>query len=368
VSPEKAKSGGNSALADPALALELFSIAGSLNATPDLDYLLQKIGAAAERLLDSEASAIMLVTEDKKSLFFKVAGGEAGKKLKTMVLPIGQGIAGWVAAKRKPELVADCQKDARFAGKFDKASGFVTRSLICVPMILHGDLIGVVEVLNKRSGSYTEEHRGLLSSLAGLASVAISNTRLRQEQQNFISNVLDILGGVIESSRPGMADHPTRAARLACAIAKSLSFDEYSYRMVYYAGLLHDIGYVGFRNPRLLAELGIAIPTESQHPIVSCRMLEGIHMLSGAIPMIQHHHEYYDGSGYPGKLQGEQIPPGARVLSLVEALEDLRMAGLAGEELSSRAIQEIQNGRKTRFDPDVVDAAVEFLKTQGGAW
>ena len=70
------------------LALELFSIAGSLNSTTDLDFLLQKIGAAAEQLLDSEASAIMLVTDDKKHLFFRVASGAKANALKTMTLPM----------------------------------------------------------------------------------------------------------------------------------------------------------------------------------------------------------------------------------------------------------------------------------------
>ena len=102
------------------LALELFSIAGSLNSTLDLDFLLQKIGAAAEQLTESEASSIMLVTDDKKHLFFRVASGEQAKALKTMTLPIGQGIAGWVAQNRQPQTVNDTKSDPRFAGKFDK--------------------------------------------------------------------------------------------------------------------------------------------------------------------------------------------------------------------------------------------------------
>ena len=93
------------------LALELFSIAGSLNSTVDLDFLLQKIGTAAEQLTESEASSIMLVTDDKKSLFFRIASGEKAKALKTMSLPIGQGIAGWVAQNRKPQMVNDTRKD-----------------------------------------------------------------------------------------------------------------------------------------------------------------------------------------------------------------------------------------------------------------
>ncbi len=349
-------------------ALDLFSIAGSLNSTLDLDFLLQKIGLAAERLLDSEASSIMLVTEDKKSLYFRVASGSSGSALKTMTLPIGKGIAGWVAQTRKPELVNDTRSDPRFAGQFDKASGFITRSLLCVPMLFRGELVGVAEVLNKRTGPYTQEHIGLLSSLANLASVAITNTKLIQDQKNFFSHILELLTGVIETAKPRMEDHPPRAARLACSIGKVLEVDDYDYRMLYYAGILHDIGYVAFRNPRVLAGLGLASAAEEHHPALSAKMLEGITMLEGAIPFIRHHHEYFDGSGFPGKLKGDAIPLGARILCLVESLEEIRMMGLRGPELISRAVEEAKAGSGTRFDPRVVEAAVQVLEAGDGNW
>ncbi|MBI5242870.1 MAG: GAF domain-containing protein [Elusimicrobia bacterium] len=353
---------------DTATALELFSIAGSLSSTLDLDYLLEKIGLAAERLLDSEASSIMLVTDDKKSLFFKVAGGEAGAKLKKMTLPVGKGIAGWVAEHRKPEVVVDTRKDPRFAGQFDKASGFVTRSLLAVPMVFRGELVGVAEVLNKRRGQYTPEDVTLLASLANLASIAITNARIMQDQKNFFSHVLELLIVAIESSRPGLLGHPHRSARLACALARALGADEYEYRMIYYAGLLHDIGFIAFRNPRALADLSISTPTDEQHPLLSAKLLEGIKMLEGALPVIRHHHEAYDVTGYPGKLKGGAIPRGARIIAVVEALEDLRMAGLDAQELLDRAAKEIAAGRGARFDPEISDAAVELLSSPGGMW
>ena len=354
---------------DTGLALELFSIAGSLNSTPDLDFLLEKIGAAAERLLDSEASAIMLVTDDKRALFFKVAGGSAGAKLKTMTLPIGKGIAGWVAQHGKPEVVNDTTKDPRFAGQFDKASGFITRSLLAVPMFFRGELVGVCEVLNKRSPPYTPEDIGLLSALANLASVAVTNTRIIQDQKNFFSHVLELLVGMIEISKPRMVDHPNRTSRFACAMVRAMGGDDYDYRMMYYAGLLHDIGYVGFKNPKILAEVGITSPVEEQHPLLSVKMLEGIRMLDGALPIIKHHHERWDGQGYPGKLKGEEIPAGARILGLVEVMEDLRMnAGVPPAELRDKTVAELKSGKGTRFWPDAVDVAVELLETQEGLW
>ncbi len=352
---------------DTNTALELFSIAGSLNSTMDLDFLLQKIGAAAEKLLDSEASAIMLVTDDKKSLFFKVASGEHAKALKTMTLPIGQGIGGWVAQNRKPEVVNDTRSDPRFAGKFDKASGFVTKSLLCVPMEFRGELVGVVEVLNKREGGYDAQHIGLLSSLASLASVAITNTKIISEQKNFFSHIMEVLVGVIETSRPNMDEHPVRSAKLACAIGRALGVDDYEYRMLYYAGVLHDVGYVAFKNPRMLSDLGVMSASEEMHPAFSFRMLEGIKLLEGALPMIKHHHERYDGSGYPMKLKGEDIPLGARILGLVESMEELRMVGLRDEELYKRAGKEAKEGAGKRFDPKVVEAFIEVL-AHGGVW
>jgi response regulator RpfG family c-di-GMP phosphodiesterase len=354
---------------DSATALELFSIAGSLNSTLDLDFLLQKIGVAAEHLLDSEASAIMLVTDDKKNLFFRVASGEKAKALKTMQLPIGKGIGGAVALSRKPEIVTDAKKDPRFAGQFDKASGFITRSLLCVPMVFRGELVGVVEVLNKKSGTYTDQHVGLLTSLASLASVAITNTKIIQEQKNFFSHVMELLTGVIETAKPNMSDHPVRSAKLACAIGRLLEVDEYDYRMLYYAGILHDIGYTAFKNQRVLAEYGVGSPTEEMHPIFSAKMLEGIKMLEGAVPIIRAHHERFDGTGYPAKLKGEAIPLGARILALVEAMEELRMSGgLSGDALYMKALADSKAGAGTRFDPNVAQAFSLIVSNPEGVW
>ncbi|MBI4371552.1 MAG: GAF domain-containing protein [Elusimicrobia bacterium] len=353
---------------DVDLALDLFSIAGSLNSTLDLDFLLQKIGAAAERLTDSEASAIMLLSDDKRGLIFRIASGEKARVLKTMTLPLGQGVAGWVAQNLKPEVVNDAAKDPRFTGKFDQASGFVTRSLLCVPMLFRGELVGVVEVLNKRKGSYTDAHLGLLSSLSSLASVAVTNAKIMAEQKNFFSHVLELLTAAVETSRPGLEGQPMRAARLACSIGRALQVDDYQYRMLYYAGMLHKIGYIAYRNPRLLADLGVLSPSEEALPACSARLLEGIRMLDGAVPMIRHHKERWDGSGYPGKLRGEAIPQGARVLGLVAKMEELRAAGLRGLELGSRALKEARDGAGTRYDPVVVDAFEIVLESQGGTW
>ena len=103
-------------------------------------------------------------------------------------------------------------------------------------------------------------------------------------------------------------------------------------------------------------------------PAFSGRMLEGIKMLDGAIPMIRHHKEKFDGTGYPGKLVGDAIPLGARILGLVVKMEELRAAGLRDAALGAQAIREARDGAGTRYDPKVVEAFSAVLESQGGTW
>ncbi|NLO92170.1 MAG: GAF domain-containing protein [Elusimicrobia bacterium] len=354
-------------------ALEILTLAGNLTSIMDLDFLLQRIGDVAQSMLNCEASSIMLLDEERKSLYFKLATGAKGSVMKKMVIPVGQGIAGWVAEHKETVVVNDTKKDPRFAGHFDKASGFVTRQLLAVPMIMKGELIGVAEVLNRRDNSeFTDYDVKVFTSLANLAAAAISNTRQMQTQKNFFSHVLEMLGESIEAVSPKLDSHPANTAYLACAIARKLGVEDADYRNIYYAGLLHDIGYIGLKNRRLVSEASLvlsSLPPEEQHVAMSVKMLEGILIFRGALPVIRHHHEKFDGSGYPAKLSGEAIPLGARILRLVESLEELRMsAGLSGDELRQRAKAELGNGSGKLFDPRVVQAALQILGDDNKTW
>lgn len=349
-------------------ALELLSITGSLNTAVDLDFLLRQIGEAAEKLLDSEASSIMLLTKDGRHLTFKTASGEKARVLETMSLPVGKGIGGWVAQTRQPEVVNDARSDPHFAAEFDKASGFATRSVLCVPMVCRNELIGVIEVLNRRSGPYEKEHVELLGRLAAFAAGLIDNARSLAEQKGFFSHILEVLTVATEATMPGMGGHVTRAAKLARSIGRSLDLSDYDLKMLYYAGLLHDIGYVAFNNRDYLASMGITKVTEELHPVLSARLLEGITMVEDAIPMIAAHHERFDGSGFPDGLKGEAIPLGARILCLVEAVEEIRMTGLRGQDLYRKAVAEASAAAGKSFDPKVVAAFTGLISARTTSW
>src|SRR5258708_28302530 len=138
-------------------------------------------------------------------------------------IKVGEGVAGWVGDKREAVLVNDTSKGARFTGQHDQASGFKTKSALCVPMLTGGELIGVLEVLNKKeSNGFTEADKSLLESLASLAAMAIANARLVGGFRNFYSNTIEILISAIESRDMRMAGHCWRFAQPPTALARNL--------------------------------------------------------------------------------------------------------------------------------------------------
>jgi GAF domain-containing protein len=352
-----------SASGDENFVKGLFNLAKGLASTLDVDALLKRIGQSAEQMFLCEASAIMLLDQDQKHLFFKVATGEKGGMVTKFRIKVGEGIAGWVAEKREPVLVNDVSQDTRFTGQHDQASGFKTKSALCVPMMTGGDLIGVIEVLNKKPPEgFTDADKNLLESLASLAALAIANARVVGGFRNFYSNTIEILINAIETRDLRMAGHCWRFAQRATSLGRRLGLEGQALKDLYYSALLHDVGFLkvagGWNMSRVL--IMESPHMEQTHPMIGADMIKGIDILSGAANLIVFHHECFDGSGFPRGLKGEEIPLGGHILSVIEHCEEMRMNGYAPEQI--QAILEEQAGKK--FHPDVAKAYMDVLRTE----
>ena len=328
---------------------EVFEIAKSISSVLDVDTLLKRIGAAGERLLNAEASSIMLLDDDKLTLSFKVATGEKGGVIQKMKVKVGQGIAGLVAQEKKMIVVNDAAKDPRFNNQMDKASGFITRSLMCVPMFVETELVGVVEVLNKKEGVFNEDDSVILESLASLAAVSINNARMSEDQRNFFVNIIEILINAVESRDPRYAGHSWNVAQLSTTLGRRMGIKDQEYKGLYYGALLHDIGFINARESQLSLSAR-SNDAETNHPKSGAELVRNINLLKGAGPVIRHHHENYDGTGYPDGLAGENIPLGARIVAIAEAVEEMRLNGYADEKIK----QMLKLGEHTRFDTEIV--------------
>jgi phosphoserine phosphatase RsbU/P len=157
----------------------LLEISRAVESGNDLQSILDFIMEECMKIMKAEAASLMLMVNDNNELEFRVALGPKGKDVKPFRLPVGKGIAGWVALQGKPLLIADAYKDERFNPEFDKKSGFKTKSIICVPMTYKNKIIGVLQVLNRKDGTiFQNSDLRIFSIFASQAALAIENSRL----------------------------------------------------------------------------------------------------------------------------------------------------------------------------------------------
>lgn len=169
----------------------------ALTSTLDLDRLLKVIMGQAKRVVNAEASSLMLLDEAKKELFFNVTVGGKGEKLRQMRLKLGQGIAGWVAKKGNPLMVTDASKDTRFFVKADEVTKFKTKSILCVPLKIKEKIIGVMEAINEVGrGYFVEEDREIFEAFASQVAIAIENARLFQNLRREKEKIEAVFSGM----------------------------------------------------------------------------------------------------------------------------------------------------------------------------
>ena len=165
----------------------LMKIGAAISSELDLDALLRTISQTTSHLLQAERSTVFVVDSAKNELWSRVAEGLGNKEIR---IPLSAGIAGLVATTGNPVRISDAYRDPRFNPEVDKRTGYMTRSILCVPMRnRRGQVIGVFQVLNKRDGEFTALDEQLLASLSSQAAVAVENAKLYEEVQRTLTQL-----------------------------------------------------------------------------------------------------------------------------------------------------------------------------------
>lgn len=211
----------------------------------DLDRLLELIIDTATRMMKAKASSLLLLDKRTNKLYFKVATGGKKDEVRRFEINLGQGIAGYVAEKGEPLLIRDVKSDPRWYSKISESIGFETNSIACVPMEVGGEIIGVVEIIDKEDGGLVgDEDMKTLRVFADLASMAISNARkieqVKDENRYLkeeLSNKYQIVGES-ETLKKVISD----AAKLSNSKASTLVLGESGTGKELLARLIHQAG------------------------------------------------------------------------------------------------------------------------------
>jgi len=336
-----------------------------LNITRDLreeiygDILLEKILDYALSITQSEAGSLLLLDGDK--LTFKVVKGGEGEQLIGTSIEKGRGIVGWVAATGKLLRIENSAHDKRFNPDVDAMTGYETKSILCVPLMTRSTVIGVLELLNKSGGfSYREREEEIISYLAEQAAISIAKTKFIEDQKNYEIHLTEMLLDAIDFQIPEKRGHSRRVARYSNIIAKGLNMSEAEKKRLYLASLLHDVGFLKIKSDDTFKK-----EEYTRHPTVGYEMIIPINLYADIAPFILHHHERYDGYGYPSKLSGEAIPLEARIITIAEAFDAMISLTSYRVPMSFHdAIDELRQKSGTQFDQELVDIFAANIEPQ----
>ena len=181
-----------------------------------------------------------------------------------------------------------------------------------------------------------------------------------QELKNLLVGLTRSLASAVDAKDPYTYGHSERVARIAVELGRELRLSEDELSDVYLAGLLHDVGKIGIRD-EVLCKHGPLTPEETlhmqQHPEIGHAILKDLQQISSLLPGVLHHHERYDGAGYPAKLAGEQIPRIARILAVADSYDAMSTTRPYREGLSPSRVEQILNdGGGQQWDPRVIEA------------
>src|SRR3989338_2267159 len=343
----------------------LFKVANSLSSTVHIDIILKEILESGTKLIEGESGTIFL--RENGNLICREVAGSAKNRNKGKELPVNGSPYENVILK-KDILIFNKTSDSGEinsfpAGKFsDKNDWFddSVNSLICLPLIYNDEAIGILEVFNKKGKKgFDETDKKLLENLAVQASISIKNAEFYDNQNNFSIHMLELLVSAMEDN-VAWEGHLHNVARYCNFISRKLNLPESERKNLHFAALLHDIGMLK------IEPISRTVPEEFQkHPAIGSEMIKPITIWKKIHPIILHHHENFDGSGYPEKLKGEEIPIGARIIHVVEAYDTLTNEETYSGVLSrDEAMKELERCAGTKYDPKIINVFLAVLKEQ----
>jgi putative nucleotidyltransferase with HDIG domain len=245
------------------------------------------------------------------------------------------------------------------------------REIISVPIREGNRLFGWLIALNHTgTGDITNSEAEfgtveacLMASVATILGIHCGNIALYHDQSEFFSSVVRALTSAIDAKDPYTCGHSDRVARLSVCLARQLGCDKDDLNTIYLSGLLHDIGKIGISDA-VLRKPGPLTPEEfehiKQHPELGCRILDGVKQLDKVMPIVRHHHEAWNGMGYPAHFKEDQTPFLARIVAVADSIDAMSSdrpyrKGMDDEKLDSI----LRDGAGKQWDPRIVEAAFQ---------
>ncbi len=309
-----------------------------------------------------EVGAIFLMSSDGKSLKARVLR-ELDKALITASIPADDGIIGWVASHAQAVVVSESMPWN--GGELSDFERSMTWSLH-VPMASGGKIRGVTSIgLKKGKKEISSDDLQMIQNLSSQMAVAVETADLRRKEERGYIETIAALAAAVEARDKYTRGHSRRVTEFSVAIAGRMGKPDWFMKDLESAALLHDIGKIGI--PDHILHNNGPLPPDGlkfirEHPKGGENILKPVGSLVRLCPIVRHHHERFDGEGYPDGLKGEEIPLAARILAVADCF-DAMISDRAYKKTRTKqeAMEELIRCKGIQFDPQCVDVFLTYL-------
>jgi len=338
-----------------AIGIVARTLSSYLDPTEQLHILLDMATALAR----ADRGVVMLMEDVFGPLKVKASVGrpygEEGEEALTRV-------ARWVVDHSEVLHLERGMEDPRFDDVEMKVEASIT-----APLLVRDKVIGVMSVATAKPGEhYSKNDVDMFGNFATQAAVSVENTQLYARLQAAHLGTISSLAAVIEARDPYTIGHSARVTQYAVAIAEVMSLPAEDIEEIRLASLLHDVGKIGVPD-RILGKTESLTEEEysaiKMHPTMSVKIIEPLPHLAKIIPVVYHHHERYDGTGYVEGMAGDKIPLGSRIIAAADAFEAMTSDRPYRQAISrEQAMAALRENAGTQFDPEVVGYFLKLLE------
>ncbi|MBI3913253.1 MAG: PAS domain S-box protein [Chloroflexi bacterium] len=348
----------------------LYSLSRALSDAADFEAMLELVPAEAVRRIHTTFACILNIEQDElviRSTFpVRTLSRDLGKVERAPLtdLPTCQRVLRSATPLLLQHMDASISAHERELLYLDLA-----HTLLAIPLRVEERVIGILtlgEARHPAREQFTDEKISLANSIAEQTAGALRRAELYSELEHSYLQTVLALASAVDAKDTYTHDHAERLAVMASAIGAELEMSRRDLEDLHYGAILHDIGKIGVADAilqkpaRLNADEWVKM---REHPGIGAQILAPVPRLAGAAKIVRHHHERWDGKGYPDHLAGENIPLGARILTVADsfsAITDARVYKKA--RAVEEAVAELKKHAGVQFDPRVVEIFLRLLE------
>ncbi len=317
------------------------------------------------RITHCEATALYTLDDDTCSYTYSAFTGL--DEIKGESQKISGSVNKWIQSEAKPVWIENVSKHPELSHVNNNL-----RSFLAVPLIVRNQTIGILYLYNKQTSKispfaeFTAEELRMISSFSHQVGIAIENHRLYSDIHDIFLDYIKSIAAALDTRDAYTHGHSRRVAEFSIGIGKELGLSEGELEFLELSATIHDIGKIGI-GESVLNKPGKLTDEEfliiKSHVVKGSKILEPMSRLRALMPGVRHHHERYDGKGYPDGLKGDEIHLVARIISVADTYDAMTSSRVYRKGLPKEvAFKEIEKGAGTQFDPKLALAFVEFMK------